>query len=179
VVVLRIACFLGAAFCGAFCAVAAAVLAGALPWPGPAVAAAAAGVFWAYSALECGLAERFDSGEGWLVRFGVALVAAAQGPFIVAYRSGALCPSVVALLACCVWVLAGYAGLTASVRERGVFPPWAGAAVPFWFGLPAAALSGRPAFAVPAWLALCLGLGRRWFSLAARARALAAVEQVG
>jgi hypothetical protein len=83
-------------------------------------------VFWAYSALEWGLAEQFDSGEGWLVRFGVALVAAARGPFVLAYRSGSPRPSAVALLACCVWALAGCMGLIVSVRERGVFPPWPG-----------------------------------------------------
>jgi hypothetical protein len=70
-------------------------------------------------------------------------------------------------------VLAGF------LSEYPALPPWADLVVPFWFGLPAAVLFGCPAFVVPAWLALCLVLGQRWLSLAARARALAAVEQVG
>ncbi|MEW5934249.1 MAG: hypothetical protein AB1816_11780, partial [Bacillota bacterium] len=125
--VLDTACFFGGAFCGAYCAGAVAALAGALPRPGSVAAAAAAGGFWAYSALECGLTEHydphvFDSGQRWPTRCLVALPAAVQGPFTAAWQSGAPRPSAVGLLACCVWVLAGYAGLPGSVRERGASP---------------------------------------------------------
>lgn len=182
--VLDAACFLGATFCGTSCAWAAASLAGAVSWPGFIPAAAAAGVLWAYSTLECGLVEQydpqvFDSGQGWLIRFLAALVAAVQGPFIAAWQSGAPRASAVGLLACCVWVLAGYAGLAGSVRERGVFPPWAGVVVPFWFGLPAVVLSGCPAFVVPAWLVVCLAFRHCWLSLALRVRVFAPVERAG
>lgn len=182
--VLDTACFLGAAFCGTCCAGAVVALVGAIPRLGSVAPAAAAGAFWAYSALECGLAEHydphvFDSGQRWLTRFLVALLAAVQGPFVTAWQSCAPRASAVGLLACCVWVLTGYAGLVGSARERGAFPPWAGVVVPFWFGLPAAVLSGCPALVVPAWLVMCLAFRRCWLSLALQVRVFAPVERAG